>query len=878
MSYFEKIKDKIKNLYSYVKNIIKENFRKISLIVFFIYTTIYIAEYIHINKVLHFLDYSYLSIFFLFFYFLNLLNICSIIKYIIVFFLILGITGILKDFNLIEYWNFFIKEMSDYKVILIYFLFILNIILKFSSLRHKEKEETEETYSERKDDVDYIVDFIQNDKNKNIFTLGIDSNYGTGKTFIVGKVSEELSSNKYEIIKIRCLLLEKEEVYYYIIEEIKKVLAKNLIFISNLKKFHKSILKIFDSKFLGGISDFLSYNLVTDDIDNLKAIIRKLNKNIIIIFDDIDRTNDVEKIEKVLSFISDFSSENIKSIVLFSSDNLKKLDEKFDRDYLEKYIPLIREITEISFIKLLEEEIKIKKKELNKIKLNEEDFKFLCIFEKEYFLVYPNDSEKEKKEFKFINDLNYLLNISDIRIGNKQITPRQVKNFMEEIIGLFNYQNLNKNIERRVIIAYVFLKYIFYDEFYKRIDSETSFYELFPIEIEFQNEIILNLDEIDLIKNLINKKNNILSNPKRDYIIINNKVLYFDKRNNYEDTLDNYLEKLNYFVSNESLEEKFKKLEKLFKDLKIKNLPEKSKINIFIYSLFNFYIYSYEKKEYFVKERIEKIENAIRKLKFLGNKKQVSEYQKFYEDFSLEIPNKKLSQIFYQKFIDSKKYEIFNEVGKPFTVLAMESLTIFGKEEEQKDFLEVILEINKGEIKDDYLQAFFLTDLDDIKISDNIIEKILKGNYKIDRKSTIRLVCKNLGRILKRFPFPEYKIINNLEEFLNSSKHFLIDYKTGLYSSEILDYKEVNDILENYIKFIEKIKEISNSKKLINEDNNIRVSFEDREPEDTEEEKEIKNLNSEEEKIKKLIEFLINGRVKFKEVNGIYFAIKNNKM
>ena len=28
----------------------------------------------------------------------------------------------------------------------------------------------------------------------------------------------------------------------------------------------------------------------------------------------------------------------------------------------------------------------------------------------------------------------------------------------------------------------------------------------------------------------------------------------------------------------------------------------------------------------------------------------------------------------------------------------------------------------------------------------------------------------------------------------------------GLYSSEILDYKEVNDILENYIKFIEKIK------------------------------------------------------------------------
>ena len=623
---------------------------------------------------------------------------------------------------------------------------------------------------------------------------------------------------------------------------------------------------------------------MTDDIDNLKAIIRKLNKNIVIVFDDIDRTNDIKKIEKILSFISDFSSENIKSIVLFSSDNLKKLDERFDRDYLEKYIPLIREITKIPFIKLLKEEIKNREEEeLNKIDLNEEDFKFLYIFKETDYNIYPNDEIKKRREFSFIRNIYSMFNFYEIDIlgtitKNKEITPRQVKNFIEEVIGLCNYKNLNKKIERRIIIAYVFLKYIFYDAFYKRIDNEISFYELFPIEIEFQNEIILNLDEIDLIKNLINKKTNILSNPKRNYIIINNKVLYFDKRNNYEDTLDKYLEKLNYFVSNESLEEKLKKLEELFKGLKIKKLAEKSKINIFIYSLFNFYLYSYENKEYFVRERKEKIENIIRKLKFLGNEKQVSEYQKFYEDFSLEIPNKKLSQIFYQKFIDSKKYEIFNEVGKPFTVLAMESLTIFGEKEEQEKFLDIILEINKGEIKDDYLQAFFLTDLDNIKISDGIIEKILKGNYKIDKESTIQLVCKNLGRILKRFPFPEYRATNNLKDFLDSRKVYLIDYKNELYSSEILECKEVNDILENYIEFIEKIKEILNSKKLINEDNNIRVSFEDPELENTEEEKEIKNMDTKEEKIKKLIEFLISGRVKFKEANGIYFAIKNNKM
>lgn len=854
-----------------------KNLKKGILILFFLYTIIYIVEYIHTNKVLHFLDYSYLSIFFLFFYFLNLLNIHSIIKYIIVFFLILWIAAIIKDFNLIEYWIFFTKKMSDYRVIFIYFLFILNIIFKFTSLRRENQEEKEEIYLERKDDADYIIDFIQNDKNKNIFTLGIDSEYGAGKTFLVEKTLEKLNPNKYEIIKIRCLLLEREEVYSYIIEEIKKILARNLIFISNLKKFHKSILKMFDSKFLGGISDFLSYNSVTDDIDNLKTIIRKLNKDIIIIFDDIDRTNDVEKIEKILSFISDFSSKNIKSIVLFSSDNLKKLDERFDRDYLEKYIPLIREITKISFIKLLNDEIYFQKEELNKIDLKEEDFQFLYIIEKLYYSVYFNNSEKEEKEFKFINDLNYLLNISDVTIKNKKITPRLIKNFIEETIELFKNKSLSKKLEKRILIAYVFLKIFFYEEFYEKLNNKTSFYDLFPIEIEFQDGIILNLDEIDLIKNLINKKNRILSKLRRD-CVINNRVFYFyERQDDYKYTLDNYLAKLKYLSSGENLEEKLQKLEELFKSLKIINISEKSKINIFIYSLFNIYLYSYEKKAYFVTERIDKIEKAIRKFKFLGNKEQLSEYQKFYEDFSSEIFNKKLSQIFSQKFIKSKKYKIFNEVEKE-TILAMRSLDIYGTKEEQKKFLELILEMNNGNIKDDYLEAFFLTDLDALQISDNIVEKILKGDYVIKEEKTIRLICKNLERILKRFSFSEYRDSINLKDFLEHQKNSLTDYKTELYSSEILFNGEVNSILEEYIKFIEKIKEVLDSENLISEGNNINVSFKDIEPEDTEEEKEIKNLETKEEKIKKLIEFLINGKIQFRELSGIYYNIKNNRI
>ena len=181
-------------------------------------------------------------------------------------------------------------------------------------------------------------------------------------------------------------------------------------------------------------------------------------------------------------------------------------------------------------------------------------------------------------------------------------------------------------------------------------------------------------------------------------------------------------------------------------------------------------------------------------------------------------------------------------------------------------------------IKDDYLQAFFLTDLDDIKISDNIVRKILKGDYKIDRESTIRLICKNIERILKRFSSSEYRDSINLKDFLEHQKNSLTNYKTELYSSEILSNKEVNSILENYIKFIEKIKEILSSKDLIKEENDVSISFKDIELEATEEVKEIKNLKINEEKIKKLTEFLINGKIQFRELSGIYCDIKNNRI
>ena len=117
-----------------------------------------------------------------------------------------------------------------------------------------------------------------------------------------------------------------------------------------------------------------------------------------------------------------------------------------------------------------------------------------------------------------------------------------------------------------------------------------------------------------------------------------------------------------------------------------------------------------------------------------------------------------------------------------------------------------------------------------------------------------------------------------MKDFLEYQKNSLTDYQTELYTSKIPSNKEVNSILENYIKFIEKIKEILSSKDLIKEENDVRISFEDIKLEDTEEIKEIKSLKTNEEKIKKLTELLINGKIQFRELRDIYYNIKNNRI
>lgn len=854
-------------------------YKKNLFLVLIIYISSYIFNYIYTNKTLHFLDWYYLiTILFIFLWNYvvdkkskkNILILYGISTFL--FFLIKILNNVqifMSDINdfikRINNWNSYLFTGS----IVIYFIILSRTkIYKKNNQENKDsKKINDDLYENRKKDKEFILNFIMNNDNKNIYTLGIDSEYGTGKTFIVEKTIEEIEEldyKKFEVIKIRCMLLEKEEIYSYILKKIRKILSKNSIFTVSFEKLSNTFLKTIDNKFFGGISELLSQNIVIDEIDYFKEIIEKLDKTIILVFDDIDRVNDTEKIERILSFISDFSIKNIKILVLFNSQNLKNINEKYNRNYLEKYIPVTRKITNIPFIELL-------KKEITSNNLDEEDFKFLYIIEKKDIYIYPKEYQKMRDIFQFNYDFEILVK-GEIEIGSLEFSPRMIKNFIEEVS---NFLKLNSEweIEKRLLIAYVFLKNLYYDEFYEKIENTSkSFVETFPIKLNFESENIdLTLEDLDLLKNIVKNKSNILSNENKyygNYKDINDKRIFFDDNFFGNSHINYYLNKIGEKSNNLLIEEKLDIIEQFLKNNENYSIETE---NLLIYTLFNYPLYL-DNKDYKAKERIDKIEKAIKKLTYLGNKEYLSAKEKFYRKFmeslkkeNIEEIRNDFNKIFDEFYRDSNGNTPFY-LGIPAGISAMEAIIILGTIEEQERFLDVILYNDKDKISNVYIEAFLKSNIKKSELSDKIIEYFLKDKIKIS-KDTLYRIIENMERFLFHFHIYNRNPLKKFyKEYLENLKIELEISKDN--NSEI--FKELNfieKVYNKYFDFIDKLLEMLDDNKLNIENEGIKTSISTKIIEPIEK---IKKSDDEKSKNEKLEELFNMGVINLQSIREAY--------
>ena len=846
-------------------------YKKNLFLVLIIYISSYIFNYTYTNKTLHFLDWYYLiTILFIFLWHYvvdkkskkNILILYGIST--LLFFLIKILNNIQVFMSDI---NDFIKRINNWNTYLIVgttgIYFLILIVIKILKKTESIEKTDEKLYKNREKDKEFILDFLTNNDNKNIYTLGIDSEYGTGKTFIVEKAIEELDYKKFEIIKIRCMLLEKEEIYSCILKKIRKILSKNSIFTVSFEKLSNTFLKTIDNKFFGGISELLSQNIVIDEIDYFKEVIEKLDKTIILVFDDIDRVNDTEKIERILSFISDFSIKNIKILVLFNSQNLKNINEKYNRNYLEKYIPVTRKITNIPFIELL-------KKEITSNNLNEEDFKFLYIIEKEDIYIYPKEYQKMRDVFQFNYDFEILVK-GEIKIGSLEFSPRMIKNFIEEVSNFLKL-NFEWKIEKRLLIAYVFLKNLYYDEFYEKIENTSkSFVEIFPIKLNFENkDINLTLEDLDLLENIIKNRKAILSGKSKLYgsCYINGKNIFL-KKNLFGKNHIDYLNKIGKKVGNLSIEEKLDTITQFLKDNEDYSIETK---NLLIYTLFNYPLYL-DNKDYKVKERIDKIEKAIKKLTYLGNAEYLSAEEKFYRKFKRSLKKENIKEIrndfnkIFNEFYHNSNGNTPFYLGIPPGISAMETVIILGTIEEQEKFLEVILYNDKDKISNIYIEAYLKSNIKKSELSDKIIEYFLKDKIKIS-KDTLYKIIENMERFL--FHFHIYNNRNPLKKFY---KEYLENLKIQLEiskdnNSEI--FKELNfieKVYSKYFDFIDKLLEMLNDNKLniVNRGIETNISTKTIEPIEK-----IKNEDDEKLKNEKLEELFNKGIINLQSIREAY--------
>lgn len=672
-----------------------------------------------------------------------------------------------------------------------------------------------------------------------------------------------LEDNKFEVIKIRCLLLEKEEIYPYIIKQLNRVLIKNLIFIGHFEKLKNSFIKSVDGKYLGGFFNLFIRETNIDDIENFKQAIFRLNKKIILIFEDFDRNSSCEKIEKLFSFIDDFSENNIKSLVLYSSDNLKNINKKYNRNYIEKYIPLTRSLTQLSFRRILEQEI---------TGLDKEDFHFLIsIFEGDENIIL-RDYDRNIKELKFLSDFQNLTSLN--MVSHINWTPRNIKNFVDEVRM---YLDKGLKIEKRIIIAFTFLKNLFYDEFYEKIDESFSFEKTFPVNLKLiKNNIDITLEDLDILNRLILKKNSILSNQKIEFLDIGENRIFFSGRLKDDSRhINSYLKKLNLPILKicniEGIREGLNNIEKiLLEDRKkiVDNIVNKN--NILIYALFNYFLISKCNKdnENKVIENNEKIVNAIIKLKSLGKKEYLSKYRKYYEEliYCLNEKDKEKQINSYNKLIE-KNYRNEEEY--------MLALDVFDDEKNKEKFLEVIYYKDGNKITDNYLIVFLKVKIQNIKIADFILDNFLKNNFELKYRDTLNLIREKINRILIReeFPFPLDDLSN--EEFYRDYIDYLkeiIDKESSInYRLSIVNKSEaIKDNIEKSIKFLNILIELENNPN-IKQTNGSEISIKSFLPKELEK---IKNLTNEEEKIKEIEKIYINEGKNIEYIQRIYEDVK----
>lgn len=392
---------------------------------------------------------------------------------------------VLYKYNIL---NISFEKMALSTLLLIFFNIMIDVLVH-KDILYKNDNKNYKLFRERKEDLQRTKEYL------NRFNImGINGEWGSGKTYLMKYLQNEKDmQDKYEFVNIYLLSCNLDNLSQILINELEKVLIKYGIY----SRYSNSLRKILASNnFIDTLfsSMFLDTNSFTASINGFKNEIRKLDKTLVIVFEDLDRINDANVIKKIFSISENLVGENIKIVYQYDQRNLEMINECFNRNYLDKYIPYTVNLTQINFYDIVNKVLKEFEDEYEYVKKN--DFNFLCIHIRLDWVL---------REI-FNKNIEYSLKIYNYSI-------RKVKHFLDEIENTFeNEEMYRENDLRKAVVIFYLIKHFDYD-IYNKFTLSKGLIETFTLNFNGKEYTI---DEI-----IYKFKNNELNSRDIDKILTN---------------------------------------------------------------------------------------------------------------------------------------------------------------------------------------------------------------------------------------------------------------------------------------------------------------------------------------------------------------------
>ena len=408
--------------------------------------------------------------------------------------------------NIIFIPNFFSNDGSGL-VRFIFWIFDLWLILLTYELvkRIGEKDiKLDVLFKSRIKDLNHIKSYIEC---KEYHMLGIDSEWGNGKSLVINHLINDKDIIKsYDFIKIDILSMNLDRLIDYLLEQIDNKFKKQGIYTLT----SKYLISYFNNSQYGSfLSKFLSIdNSYSSLINDITRQFNQLNRGIIVIYEDIDRIDDLCLLKKIFYIserLANNSDSKIKFIYQYNSLELSK--RGLDKLYLQKYIPYHIRLTHLSFEEIWDSIIESnheKYKDLTQLK-----FKVLRIAENPFYIT---------------NDMDEFLRIIEIaEFKRENYTIRNIESFMNLL--LLNITLINDN---SLMLRLLYLK-IFCSDFYCNISTFKDLNNNFVIE---DNSEYILLSSLPIFMEANNEIGNyIISNQPNNFYY---KFSYKTKRLNFQ--------------------------------------------------------------------------------------------------------------------------------------------------------------------------------------------------------------------------------------------------------------------------------------------------------------------------------------------------------